>query len=576
MEIKKGYKQTEIGIIPSDWEVKRLGDALSIKYGKSQAEISDVNGNFPILGTGGIVGFTNQFLYDKSSIIIGRKGSIDKPQYIDNPFWTIDTAFYTVVKNGYDVKFLYYKFCCVDWYSYNEASGVPSLNAPTIEKIPFAIPLTLAEQTAIATALSDMDKYISSLERLIAKKKAIKQGTMQNLLTGKIRLKGFEGEWVEKKLGKEQITMGQSPSSDGYNNERQGMPLIQGNADIENRKTIIRFYTKQITKQANQGDIILTVRAPVGNVAKAKFNCCLGRGVCAIKGNDFLFHLLISIEPNWSNLSTGSTFDSINNTELSNLKLFLPTDLAEQTAIATILSDMDTEIEALQTKLQKAKLVKQGAMQELLTGKIRLVENKSEAKAIAQKPKKTGHNDQINEAVVISFLVYKFGTVQYPLARFRYTKFAYLLHRRAEHEAKGFQKHAAGPYKPENRYKGGEGISLRNNYIVKVKNPLSGADAFISSENINEALNYFTEWYGTDIQKWIERFRRYTNDYLEVLTTVDESICDLQGQNKTITVGSIKEYIGSISQWKGKLSKPCFNDINIQKAINESYNLFRE
>ena len=96
------YAEIEIGVIPEDWEVRRLGEVLAIKYGKSQAEIADDNGKFPILGTGGIVGFTNRFLYDKPSIIIGRKGSIDKPQYIDNSFWTIDTAFYTEVKNEYD------------------------------------------------------------------------------------------------------------------------------------------------------------------------------------------------------------------------------------------------------------------------------------------------------------------------------------------------------------------------------------------------------------------------------------------------------------------------------------------
>jgi hypothetical protein len=78
----------------------------------------------------------------------------------------------------------------------------------------------------------------------------------------------------------------------------------------------------------------------------------------------------------------------------------------------------------------------------------------------------------------------------------------------------------------------------------------------IINKQIEKALSYFREWYGADIQRWIEQFRYYKNEYLEVLTTVDESICDLQGQSKTITVDSIKEYIGSIPQWKKKLSKP--------------------
>jgi len=586
MAIEKGYKQTEIGVIPDCWEVKKFGDTLSVKYGKSQAEIIDDSGNFPILGTGGIVGFTNHFLYGKPSIIIGRKGSIDKPQYIDKPFWTIDTAFYTKVKNEYDVKFLYYKFCCIDWYSYNEASGVPSLNAPTLEKIPFAIPQNKAEQTAIATVLSDMDEYISSLERLIAKKKAIKQGTMQNLLTGKIRLKGFKGEWKEKKLEEmADVIGGGTPST---------LNLLFWNGSINwftpteiGKSKFISESERKITNEGLQGSsakmlpagtILLTSRATIGDVSILKNTGCTNQGFQSLivkkdVSNEYLYYKLLTIKNIIMSLASGSTFLEITPNKLRQIKIFIPT-LTEQTAIATILSDMDTEIETLQSKLNKAKLVKQGAMQGLLTGKIRLIGNNSTAITIELKPKKTGHNDQINEAVVISFLVYKFGTTQYPLARFRYTKYAYLLHRQAEHEAKGFLKHAGGPYKPENRYKGGESIAIKNKYISKVKNPKSGKDAFIVSENIEKALSYFCEWYGTNIQEWIEQFRYYKNEYLEVLTTVDESICDLQGQNKTITVGSIKEYIGSIPQWKEKLSKPYFNDLNIQKAIYESYKLF--
>jgi type I restriction enzyme S subunit len=244
---------------------------------------------------------------------------------------------------------------------------------------------------------------------------------------------------------------------------------------------------------------------------------------------------------------------------------------------------MDNEIAALEAKRDKYKQVKNGMMQELLTGKIRIVnENavstvKQKAKTIQvdfRQSKKPVHNDQINEAVVVSFLVNKFGTVQYPLSRFRYTKYAYLLHRRHEHEASGYNKHAAGPYKPENRYKGAEGIAIKNKYIAKVKNPKSDKDAFVISEDIGKALNYFNDWYGADIQQWIEQFRYYKNDYLEVLATVDESIVDLTRINKPINVETIKEYIASIPQWKDKLDKPYFTNFNIQKAINESYKLF--
>jgi type I restriction enzyme S subunit len=331
------------------------------------------------------------------------------------------------------------------------------------------------------------------------------------------------------------------------------------------------------------GTILLTSRATIGAVSILKNEGCTNQGFQSLIAkedinNDFLYYKLLTIKNIILSLASGSTFLEISPNKLRQIEISIPT-FAEQTAIAAIFSDMDAEIEALQTKLQKAKLVKQGAMQELLTGKIRLINNiestaTQQPQIIELKPQKTGHNDQINEAIVISFLVHKFGTAQYPLSRFRYTKYAYLLHRQAEHVAKGFLKHAGGPYKSENRYKGGEKIALKNEYISKVENPKSGKDAFIINEQIEKALSYFREWYGTDIQQWIEQFRYYKNDDLEVLTTVDESICDLQGQNKIITVGSIKEYIRSIPKWKEKLNKPCFSDSNIQQAINKSYQLF--
>ncbi len=167
--------------------------------------------------------------------------------------------------------------------------------------------------------------------------------------------------------------MGQSPHSEFYNNTQNGLPLIQGNADIRNRVTIIRNYTSQITKRCQVGDIIMSVRAPVGEIAISTFEACIGRGVCAISyKNNFLYHFLIYMEPEWAKHSTGSTFDSVNSETIKNLKIPYP-PLQEQTHIAQILSDMDAEIETLEKKLAKYKQLKQGLMQVLLTGKIRLV-----------------------------------------------------------------------------------------------------------------------------------------------------------------------------------------------------------
>jgi type I restriction enzyme S subunit len=179
--------QTRLPGFSGEWEVKRLGDVLHVRHGKSQHEVVVSGGIYPILATGGEIGRTDVFLYDKPSVLIGRKGTIDKPQFQDSPFWTVDTLFFTELFNSVNAKFIYFKFLMIDWRSHNEASGVPSLNAATIENIEVTVP-SLEEQTAIATILSDMDTELAELEARLAKARHIKQGMMQELLTGRIRL----------------------------------------------------------------------------------------------------------------------------------------------------------------------------------------------------------------------------------------------------------------------------------------------------------------------------------------------------------------------------------------------------
>lgn len=170
-----------------EWEVKRLGDVLRVRHGKNQSAIEVSGGKFPILATGGEIGRTNTFLYDKPSVLIGRKGTIDKPFYRDKPFWTVDTLFYTEISREAVPLFIYYKFLMIDWRSYNEASGVPSLNASTIESVAIVIP-SVFEQAAIATILSEMDSELALLKTRRDKACQLKQGLMQELLTGRIRL----------------------------------------------------------------------------------------------------------------------------------------------------------------------------------------------------------------------------------------------------------------------------------------------------------------------------------------------------------------------------------------------------
>ena len=249
-----------------------------------------------------------------------------------------------------------------------------SLNTKILNNVKVVLPIP-SEQRAIAGVLSDMDALIGVLDRLISKKRDLKQAAMQQLLIGQTRLPGFHGEWEVKPLGDlAEIVMGQSPSSSHYNNKSDGLPLIQGNADIANRKTVKRVFTTEITRHGRCGDILMSVRAPVGEISRAVFDICLGRGVCAIRfPNNYLYHALIAKEPTWAKLSKGSTFDSVTSSDVKAFEIELPTDKKEQTAIAEVLSDMDAELAALTQRRDKTRALKQGMMQELLTGRIRLV-----------------------------------------------------------------------------------------------------------------------------------------------------------------------------------------------------------
>lgn len=176
------------------------------------------------------------------------------------------------------------------------------------------------------------------------------------------------------------INMGQSPDSIYYNEEGIGLPLIQGNADIKERKSIKRFWTSQITKVCDEGDILMTVRAPVGYIGVASFQSCVGRGVCSIKANGidskYLFYLLVQNEDKWKAFEAGTTFSAVTSKEVLNFPLLVTKSETEQQNIAKILSTADSVIEKTQAAIAKYKVIKQGMLQDLFTRGIDINTNK--------------------------------------------------------------------------------------------------------------------------------------------------------------------------------------------------------
>lgn len=376
-----------------EWEPKRLGDGvLKVGHGKSQQEIETSSGKYPILATGGVIGRTNTFLYDKPSVLIGRKGTIDKPQYMDTPFWTIDTLFYTMISKDYYPKFLYYAFCRIEWLKYNEASGVPSLSAKVIEDIELILP-KFPEQRAIANVLSEVDAYIDAIEKLIAKKRAVKQGAMQELLTGKRRLPGFEGAWVSVSLGKLcfLITDGSHESPieviNGYY-----MPSVKDMTDtgfdFSSCKQISKLDYERLVNNGCRPKMDDVVIAKDGSMLKYSFvikkempivilsSIAILRPDSEQISSEFLAHYFRQpkfIDDAILNYKTGTGVPRIVLKNFKEIMIAFPQEKDEQIAIATLLTDLDMELDALTLKLKKARSIKQGMMSELLTGRIRLI-----------------------------------------------------------------------------------------------------------------------------------------------------------------------------------------------------------
>lgn len=190
----------------------------------------------------------------------------------------------------------------------------------------------------------------------------------------KLRFKEFSGDWESKKLGNIcEVTMGQSPSSSCYNEENIGLPLIQGNADVKDRKTAPRIYTSDITKTCDVGDIIMSVRAPVGAISKSIHNACIGRGVCSIKpkqNNEFIYQILLKYEDKWGRISQGSTFESVNRTDITETKVTIPS-IEEQEKIASFFSLIDDKISLQGEKVEALKDYKSGMMQKIFSRELR-------------------------------------------------------------------------------------------------------------------------------------------------------------------------------------------------------------
>lgn len=424
----------------------------------------------------------------------------------------------------------------------------------------------------IVEILSDTDCLISTLQKLIEKKKAIKQGTMQELLTGKKRLPGFSGEWSKQQLGDIcNIINGGTPST-SVAEFWNGKILWCTPTDITSCSTKYIYTTESKITESGlkassatllpKGALLLCSRATIGEVRIAGNAICTNQGFKSLVvhqniSNEWLYYMMHVLKSQMLEKAIGSTFLEISKKDLAELDIIVP-EFTEQKAIAQVLSDMDSEIEQLEKKLAKYQQIKQGMMQELLTGRIRLVDADGKEKPKSQAPQEkqlqTSHNQYFDDAVMIAGIVNAFYSEKYPLGRKKVQKLLYLVRRKEQADISAFHKKVAGPYADGIRYKGGEPIAQKNKYI-QVKRSEKGS-RFEKGVQMQQAIAYLQDWgKQADIDWLVSQFRYISVNELELLATVDMAICDLRREGKEISVASIKDLIRSNKEWRDKLKK---------------------
>jgi type I restriction enzyme S subunit len=364
-----------------EWKIKKIENILSIGSGKNYKHLKD--GVIPVYGTGGYMTSVDEFLYDGESVCIGRKGTIDKPIFLNEKFWTVDTLFYTHSFKQVLPRFVYSLFQNINWYKHNEASGVPSLSKKTIEKINLNIP-ELPEQQKIATFLTDVDGKITKLTKKKELLEQYKKGIMQKIFNQELRFKDDDGNnfpnWQKTKLGKSvKFLKGKGlPKSeivcDGqYKCIHYGELFTKYNELIDNIISRTNDNDKTILSKVN--DVLMPTSDVTPN-GLATASCIkesdviLGGDVLIIRQDIkkiegvYLAYYIKHFRNDVMKLVSGSTVYHLYGSDMKNLQVLIRC-LDEQIKIANFFTDIDLKIAVLNTKIESNQNFKKGLLQKM-------------------------------------------------------------------------------------------------------------------------------------------------------------------------------------------------------------------
>lgn len=413
VEMKSGYKMTEVGVIPEDWEVKNVSESCLIKarigwQGLKKSEYMSSGDYLLITGTdfdNGQVNwkscaYVSKARYEQDSnikirpqdILISKDGTIGKVAYLGMipKAGTLNSGIFVIRANDRKIDQVFLSKIFMSFY-FEEflnrlvaGSTINHLYQKDFVKFCFPLPNS-EEQVAIAAALSDVDSLISALTKKIEKKKAIKQGLMQQLLTGKKRLPGFGDVWdvvqLKRIISEFIVPMRDKPTALTGPIPWCRIEDFDGKylkKSLSNQGVDLNTVSKMNLKIFPVNTLLVSCSANLGRCAIVKQKLVTNQTFIGLVPSDridveFLYYKMSREDKNLNNMATGTTISYLSREQFENYEILIPSSKAEQTAIANILSDCDSEIAALEEKRDKYKEIKQGMMQQLLTGKIRLI-----------------------------------------------------------------------------------------------------------------------------------------------------------------------------------------------------------
>ena len=381
--VKKKVPELRFKGFTDDWEERMLGDEVRIVMGQSpnsENYTDDPNDYILVQGNADM----------KNGRVLPRVWTtqVTKQAEKDDLILSVRAPVGDIGKTAYDVvigrgvaaikgnEFIFQSLGKMKsdgyWTRYSTGSTFESINSTDIKEAIISVP-AIEEQDKIGSFFKQLDETIDLHQRKLDLLKEQKKGFLQKMFpkngakVPELRFSGFADDWEERMLGDEvRIVMGQSPNSENYTDDPNDYILVQGNADMKNGRVLPRVWTTQVTKQAEKDDLILSVRAPVGDIGKTAYDVVIGRGVAAIKGNEFIFQSLGKMKSDgyWTRYSTGSTFESINSTDIKEAIISVPA-IEEQDKIGSFFKQLDETIDLHQRKLDLLKEQKKGFLQKM-------------------------------------------------------------------------------------------------------------------------------------------------------------------------------------------------------------------